>query len=200
FSAEGSSSSRSSKRPGRPRRPRSPRCWKDIPRRTRPSRISSVCLKTERSSFAGQVPDDTMWSKGISMQLRRFFGRTARAREQAYASQRAGNATTDGLSYNKICNIEDFEHPRLRGLIREIFPHEISRFGPDFPRGREYRKHWEVAMAARSLADHGVLHERARVLGVAAGNEPTIFWLTTQVERVFATDLYFDAGGWSPFA
>jgi SAM-dependent methyltransferase len=55
-------------------------------------------------------------------------------------------------------------------------------------------------MAVRALRDLGVLHRRAQVLGVAAGNEPTIYWLTTRVGRVFATDLYADAGAWAPFA
>jgi SAM-dependent methyltransferase len=94
------------------------------------------------------------------------------------------------LGYNKLCNLEDFAHPDLLSTVREVFAHEMGRFGPDFPRGREYRKYWEVAMAARALRDAGVLDGKADVLGVGAGNEPTIFWLTGHVGRVFATDLY----------
>jgi hypothetical protein len=97
---------------------------------------------------------------------------------------------TTALSFCKLCGLEDFEHPSLRPIIRDIFAHEIERFGPGFPRGRAYRKHWEVAMAVRAIRDAGLLHDRAEVLGVGAGNEPTIFWLTTKVRRVFATDLY----------
>ena len=82
-------------------------------------------------------------------------------------------------------------------MIRSVFAHELDRFGPEFPRGREYRKHWEVAMAVRALRDFGALHDRAEVLGVGAGNEPTLFWLTNHVRRVFATDLYLQGDGWS---
>src|SRR5687767_8234170 len=105
-----------------------------------------------------------------------------------------------GLGHNKLCNVDDFEHPELRSLIRDIFRHDVDRFGPDFPRGREYRKYWEVAMAVRALADFGALHERAEILGVAAGNEPTLFWLTNEAARIFATDLYLDPGPWAESA
>jgi SAM-dependent methyltransferase len=105
-----------------------------------------------------------------------------------------------GLSYNKLCEIEDFEHAELRGLIRMLFSHELKRFGPDFPKGREYRKHWEVAMTYRALQDFGALHEGSQILGVGAGNEPTIFLLTRSAGRVFATDLYLAEGTWSESA
>ncbi len=104
------------------------------------------------------------------------------------------------LSYCKLCNVEDFAHPEVRDVIRAVFPHDLVRLGPEFPAGFEYRKHWEVAMAVRTLADLGVAHGRAEVLGIGAGDEPTIFWLTTRVKRVFATDLYLDPGVWSEFA
>jgi SAM-dependent methyltransferase len=111
-----------------------------------------------------------------------------------------GVQTIGSLGHNKLCCVEDFAHPDLTATIRAVFPHDVDRFGPGFPIGREYRKHWEVAMAARALGDLGVLHDRAEVLGVGAGHEPTIFWLTTKVARVFSTDLYLDPGVWSEFA
>lgn len=101
------------------------------------------------------------------------------------------------LSHCKLCDVADFADPELRDLIRAIFPHEVARFGPAFPDGHEYRKHWEVAMAVRAFAAGGVLSRGSEVLGVAAGGEPTIFYLTTIVGRVFATDLYLGEGGWS---
>jgi len=104
------------------------------------------------------------------------------------------------LAYCKLCNVEDFADPALRGVIRDVFAHELARLGPGFPGGVEYRKHWEVAMAVRTLVDFGAVHDRAEVLGVGAGDEPTIFWLTNRVRRVFATDLYLDPGVWKGFA
>lgn len=96
------------------------------------------------------------------------------------------------LSYNKVCNLEDFSDPALLPVLRDVFSHEIGRFGEAFPAGFEYSKHWEVAMAARTLRDFGVLRDDASILGIGAGSEATIFWLTNRVARVFATDLYVE--------
>jgi SAM-dependent methyltransferase len=104
------------------------------------------------------------------------------------------------LGLNKACELSDFRDPELRGWIREIFPHEITRFGAPFPDGAEYRKHWEIAMTALALSRAGLLNERAEILGVGAGNEPTLFWLTNHVRRVFATDLYLDPAEWEQSA
>jgi SAM-dependent methyltransferase len=100
------------------------------------------------------------------------------------------------LGYNKLCELEDFRDAELRNVIREVFSFEIDALGPDFPTGFEYRKYWEVAMAVRTLRDFGVLHEQAEILGVGAGTEMTLFWLTNVVRRVFATDLYLEPGEW----
>ena len=104
------------------------------------------------------------------------------------------------LSYNTVCGVEDFLDPRLQGIIRDVFAHEIGRLSPDYPVGCEDRKHWEVAMAVRSLTDFGSAHAGAELLGVAAGNEATIYWLSAKVRRVFATDLYLDPGIWEKTA
>jgi SAM-dependent methyltransferase len=105
-----------------------------------------------------------------------------------------------GLSYNKVCAVEDFHDPGLRPVIRDVFAHEVGRLSPDYPAGCEDRKHWEVAMAVRSLSDHGAAHPAAEVLGVAAGSEATIYWLSARVRRVFATDLYLEPGLWEKTA
>src|SRR5205807_7520612 len=59
---------------------------------------------------------------------------------------------------------------------------------------------WEIAMAVRTLRDLGALTPDAEVLGVGAGNEPTIFWLTRYVRRVFAIDLYVGSKHWKESA
>jgi SAM-dependent methyltransferase len=52
-------------------------------------------------------------------------------------------------------------------------------------------------MTARAFRDLGMLREDARVLGVGAGHEATIYWLTTKVGQVVATDLYAAEDDWS---
>jgi FkbM family methyltransferase len=98
------------------------------------------------------------------------------------------------LSLAKICEVEDFADPRLEPVIAEVFAHEKLRFGPDFPRGREYRKYWEVAMAILTFGEAGLLDGRRRFLGIGAGNEPTVFHLTHHAALVLATDLYLTPG------
>lgn len=99
------------------------------------------------------------------------------------------------LAHSKACNLSDFSHPDLIGLMRAIFPEKLVQEGPIWPLGVEERKCWEVAMAVRALSAGGVLRPDAEVLGIGAGREATLFWLTRDVRRVFATDLYL-APGW----
>jgi SAM-dependent methyltransferase len=103
------------------------------------------------------------------------------------------------LAYSKVCNLGDFSDEELAGWARSLLPHELERFGPDWPASFPYRKDWEVAMAGRALTAAGVLDSHAEIIGIGAGNEPTLFWLTTQVGRVFATDRYL-AEGWDESA
>ncbi len=100
-----------------------------------------------------------------------------------------------GFVLNRVVRLEDFEERVVRDAIREVFAREASE-SPEFPTGREHRKQWEVAMAVLALRDGGVLRGDAEVLGIGAGSEATLFWLTNQVRRVFATDLYADPGHW----
>jgi SAM-dependent methyltransferase len=101
------------------------------------------------------------------------------------------------LSLCKVCGLEDFRHPRLRPVMRDVFQHEQDRFGPLFPDGVEWRKYWEIAMAVLTFREAGLLRDDVRVLGVGAGNEPTLFYLTRYVGEVLATDLYdHEDGDW----
>ena len=106
--------------------------------------------------------------------------------------------TPTSLSHCKLCELEDFADPELRDLIRDVYASDREHFGdPDFPVGREYRKYWEVAMTLRSFRSLGVLRDDARVLGVGAGREATVYWLTRHVGEVVATDLYETPDNWS---
>ena len=105
-----------------------------------------------------------------------------------------------GLSYNKVCNVEDFADDELRSVIRRELPHEVTRFGDQFPTGREDRKDWETAMTIRTFEDHGLLDGRHDFLGVASGTEALNFCLTRYARRVVATDLYLDPGDWGATA
>lgn len=104
------------------------------------------------------------------------------------------------LGFNKACELEDFAHPDLAGVLSEVCGYKQPVFPQPFPAGAEHRKDWEVAMAVRSLREFGALRPDAEILGVAAGAEDTIFHLTRHCGRVFATDLYLNPGLWQPLA
>jgi FkbM family methyltransferase len=55
-------------------------------------------------------------------------------------------------------------------------------------------------MAVRALDHFGALGPESVVLGVAAGVEDTLFYLTTRTKQVFATDRYLMPGAWMPLA
>lgn len=95
------------------------------------------------------------------------------------------------LPHSKVLDLEDFKHPELVRWVREVYAHELRRFGPRFPEGVEDRKQWEVAMIVRALADYGAIRPDAELLGVGVGNDPTSFYLTNHVKRVYATDYFF---------
>ena len=102
------------------------------------------------------------------------------------------------LGHCKLCELADFADPELRELIRDVYASDLEYFGePDFPTGREYRKYWEVAMTVRAFRAFGALRDDADVLGVGAGHEATIYWLTRHVGKVIATDLYEEEDVWS---
>jgi len=88
------------------------------------------------------------------------------------------------MSLNRVCQIEDFDEPEMRTWLRE------AGYDPD----DVVRKAWEVSLAYRVMRS-AVTRKGARVLGVGAGMEPSLFLMTRHGE-VHATDLYADAGIW----
>lgn len=99
------------------------------------------------------------------------------------------------LSYNKACGLEDFAALELVPVLREVYAHDAERSAA-WPAGAELRKQWEVAMSVRALRDFGALRPDADILGVGAGSEMTVFYLTRHARRVVATDLYLSPGVW----
>jgi SAM-dependent methyltransferase len=95
--------------------------------------------------------------------------------------------------------IENFEDDEFRSIARDVFTHFASA-DSSFPSSRRYAKVWEVTMCVRGLREFGAMHGNAEILGVGAGEELTVFYLTRHVRRVFATDIYGDAKQWSETA
>jgi FkbM family methyltransferase len=104
------------------------------------------------------------------------------------------------INFNRLANLEDFTDPAFLDVIREVFKHEVAELGAEFPKGMEHRKHWEIVMAVLAFRHFGVLRPDSVVLGIGAGTETTIYYLTNHVKQVFATDLYYTPGVWNTFA
>lgn len=129
-------------------------------------------------------------SKRVARRVQRGLRRRVSALNASSNDVRARGSAEALRALSRPCDVADFQHGPVRAAIREVFAHDAEAHGPAWPTGAEYRKQWEVAMAALTFREQGVLRPDAEVLGVGAGNEPTVFWLTNHVRRVFATDLY----------
>jgi SAM-dependent methyltransferase len=109
----------------------------------------------------------------------------------------AGDANEgQGLRFNKLCELEDFADEEFAAVLREVCAYKLPYLAPSYPAGAEHRKDWEVSMAVRALDRFGALRPDAVVLGVGAGSEATIFYLTRRVRQVFATDRYLAPEDW----
>lgn len=62
------------------------------------------------------------------------------------------------------------------------------------------RKAWEIYIAQKTLGDLGAVHPDAEILGVGTANETTIYTLSNDVKRVWATDLYLEMGIWENYS
>jgi FkbM family methyltransferase len=101
-----------------------------------------------------------------------------------------------GIGFNRVCQFEDFCDPELVAEMHEVLSYKVRHFGPSFPRRVEHCKDWEVAMATRTLRQFGALRADASILGVAAGMEDTIFYLSKHVGEVMTVDRYVQSGVW----
>lgn len=85
--------------------------------------------------------------------------------------------------YAKLCDVRDFEDPRLLAAVADILPERD-------PSAHVERKVWEFAMLALFLEDVGRLHDGTEALAIGAGDERIVFWLANRLGRVVATDIY----------
>jgi SAM-dependent methyltransferase len=80
-----------------------------------------------------------------------------------------------------------------------VFRHDLLKFGESFPAGVEDQKCWELGMSVRALRAFGAVCRDARILGVGAGTEVTLFYLANQVREAVAADVY-SSPVWSTYS
>lgn len=66
----------------------------------------------------------------------------------------------------------------------------LDEMGESWTRTHFHRKAWEWAQGLYALEQLGLLNEEAAALGVGAGTESILFYLTNRVGMVYATDIY----------
>jgi hypothetical protein len=77
-----------------------------------------------------------------------------------------GMAQVSMLPFNKVVEYEGFADPELVVVMRDIFRQEIQHFSPEFPKGAEARKFWEIAMSVRALERFST-HGRTRIFSAS---------------------------------
>jgi SAM-dependent methyltransferase len=83
--------------------------------------------------------------------------------------------------------MKDWDDPELRAIQKAM---QLPINEP------KHRKHWEWAIGMLALQKAGALQENKIALGVGAGKEYPLFWLTNHIRYVLATDLYSVSQRW----
>jgi SAM-dependent methyltransferase len=74
--------------------------------------------------------------------------------------------------------------------VGEEWLHYLDELGVGEMRERKHRKGWEWAQGLYALEKLGMLRHDAVAIGVGAGTEQFIFYLTNYINMVYATDIY----------
>ncbi|HWK65512.1 MAG TPA: class I SAM-dependent methyltransferase [Rhizobiaceae bacterium] len=75
-------------------------------------------------------------------------------------------------------------------LHRDLESYSVDKHVFQHTEGEIYRKGWEWTHCIYGLKKLGAIHPGAKAIGVGAGREPVIFWLSDRISEVVATDLY----------
>lgn len=94
---------------------------------------------------------------------------------------------------NELTNPDKWTDPEWLRVHLELETYSVDKHC--FSRNREmaYRKGWEWTQALYGLELLGAINPGAKALGVGAGHEPVLFFLTDHIAEVVGTDLYGNA-------
>ena len=103
---------------------------------------------------------------------------------------------THALGFNKVCELEDFSNSELIQIMHEVFQHKLGTVPATDHTDLITPIYWETAMSIRALRHFGAIHADAVILGVGAGTDSILYYLTNHVRQVFAVDLYLAPHAW----
>jgi SAM-dependent methyltransferase len=112
---------------------------------------------------------------------------------------------------NKLCCVEDWQNNETKDIISELQKMSLydyinkknwemkSSIVNNRKVGLIHRKDWEWALGIIAMRRFGKLNKKCTAIGVGAGREEVLFYLTNYLGHVYVTDLY-DGKDWKNFA
>jgi SAM-dependent methyltransferase len=106
------------------------------------------------------------------------------------------------IRLNKICCIEDWENHEVKEIIPKLqditYYNKCQGILARKP-GQIHRKDWEWALGIIAMKRFGKLNNNNTAIGIGAGRELILFYLTNYLGHLYATDLY-SRKEWENFA
>jgi SAM-dependent methyltransferase len=98
----------------------------------------------------------------------------------------------DEPKLNRLCYVEDWKNQEIRDTLSEL--QKLST------QGFIHRKDWEWALGIVAMRRFGKLTKNSKAIGIGSGTEPIPFYLSNNINHVYATDLYKKTDGWEKAA
>jgi len=100
-------------------------------------------------------------------------------------------SSPDGLlGINELTNPNRWDDPEWMAIHRELESYSVDKHCFSDNKEFAYRKGWEWTQAMYGISKLGALTPDAKALGVGAGHEPILYYLSDRVAEVVGTDLY----------
>jgi SAM-dependent methyltransferase len=98
----------------------------------------------------------------------------------------------DEPKLNRLCYVEDWKNQEIRETLCQL--QKLS------PQGFIHRKDWEWALGIVAMRRFGKLTKNSKAIGIGSGTEPIPYYLSNNINHVYATDLYEKTEGWKKAA
>jgi SAM-dependent methyltransferase len=92
--------------------------------------------------------------------------------------------------FNEMTNPNKWENPEWLAIHKELRTYSVDVHCFADTKEFAYRKGWEWTQALWGLQRLGMIHSETQGLGVGAGREPLLFYLSDRIKSVTGTDLY----------
>lgn len=91
---------------------------------------------------------------------------------------------------NEMTNPNKWDNPEWMKIHRELKSYSVDKHCFSESKEYAYRKGWEWTQCIWGLNNLGAIHTKTKGLGVGAGHEPILYYLTDHIAEVTGIDLY----------